>query len=103
MLRNYIKKPKVQYDDKEIQHDLQLVNYGASIQVELGLSIAEIYDQVILRYNIKVSVSLCSCHLTIEYIFWHPFESDSLCPGFLRVFCVALGLIQKTIVKAISN
>ena len=36
-------KPKNQYDDKEMQHDLQLINIGASIQVELGLFIAKIY------------------------------------------------------------
>ena len=28
---------------KKIQHSLQLVNNGASIQVELGLSVVEIY------------------------------------------------------------
>ena len=33
----------IQYDDKEIQHGLQLINNGASIQVELGLSIVKIY------------------------------------------------------------
>ena len=43
MVRNYVKKPKIQYGDKEMQHGLQLVNNGASIQVELGLSIVEIY------------------------------------------------------------
>ena len=37
-------KPKNQYNDKEMQHlDLQLINNGASIQVELGLFIVEIY------------------------------------------------------------
>ena len=36
-------KPKIQYDDKEIQHGLQLINNGASTEVELGLSIVEIY------------------------------------------------------------
>ena len=30
------KKPKIQYDEKEIQHGLQLINNGASIQVILG-------------------------------------------------------------------
>ena len=30
------KKPKIQYDGKEIQYGLQLVNNGASIQVILG-------------------------------------------------------------------
>ena len=43
MVRNYVKNPKIQYDDKEMQHDLQRVNNGASIQVQLGLSIVEIY------------------------------------------------------------
>ena len=43
MGRNYVKKTKIRYDDKETQHGLQLINNGASIQVELGLSIAEIY------------------------------------------------------------
>ena len=42
MVRNYVKKPKIQYDDKEIQHSLQLINNGASSQVELGLYITEI-------------------------------------------------------------
>ena len=32
-----------QYDDKEIRHGLHLINNGASIQVELGLFIVEIY------------------------------------------------------------
>ena len=35
MVRNYVKKLKNQYDDKEIQHDLQLINNGASVQMEL--------------------------------------------------------------------
>ena len=43
MVRNYVKKPKIYYDDKEIQYGLQLINNGASIQVELGLSVVEIY------------------------------------------------------------
>ena len=43
MVRNYVKKPKIQYNDKETQHGLQLINNGASIQVELGLSVVEIY------------------------------------------------------------
>ena len=44
MVRNYVKKPRIQYDDKEIQQDLQLIrNNGASIQVKLGISIVEIY------------------------------------------------------------
>ena len=43
MLRKYVKKPKIQYDDREIQHGLQLINNGASIQVKLGLSIIETY------------------------------------------------------------
>ena len=41
MVRNYVKKSKIQYDDKEIQHGLQLINQGVSIQVELGLSTVE--------------------------------------------------------------
>ena len=43
MVKIYVKKPNVQYDDKEIQHGLQLINNGALIQMELGLSIVEIY------------------------------------------------------------
>ena len=43
MVRNYFNNPKIQYDDIEIQDSLQLINNGASIQVELGLSIVEIY------------------------------------------------------------
>ena len=43
MVRNYVKKPKTQYDNKEIKHGLELINYGASIHEELGLSIVEIY------------------------------------------------------------
>ena len=39
MVRNQVKKPKNQYDDKEIQHCLQLINN----EMELGLSIVEIY------------------------------------------------------------
>ena len=39
MVRNYLKKPENQYDDKEIQ----LITNGASIQVKLGLSVVEIY------------------------------------------------------------
>ena len=42
MVRNYGKKPIIQYDDKEMQHSLQLSNNGASIQVELRLNIVEI-------------------------------------------------------------
>ena len=41
MVRNYLNKTKNQYDDKEIQHGLQL--NGVSIQVELGLSVVEIH------------------------------------------------------------
>ena len=37
-------KPKNQYDDREIQHGLQLINNGTSIQVDVGLSIVEIYS-----------------------------------------------------------
>ena len=43
MLRNYGQKAKIQCDDKETQHSLQLISNGASIQVELGLNIVEIY------------------------------------------------------------
>ena len=43
MVRNYVKKPKNQCDDKEIQDGLHRIKNGASIQVELGLSIVEIY------------------------------------------------------------
>ena len=43
MVRNYVKKPKIQYDDKEIQHGLQLINNGASVQRELALSAVKIY------------------------------------------------------------
>ena len=39
MVRNFVKKPKVQYDNKDTQHGLQLINNGASVQVELGLFI----------------------------------------------------------------
>ena len=42
MVWNYVKKPKIQYDAKEKQHGLQIINNGASIQAELGLSIVEI-------------------------------------------------------------
>ena len=45
MARNYVKKPKIQQRFKEMQHGLlQLMQFcGALIQVELGLSIVEIY------------------------------------------------------------
>ena len=44
MVKNYVKEPRIQYDDKEIQQNLQLIhNNGASIQVKLGISIVEIY------------------------------------------------------------
>ena len=43
MVRNYVKKLKIQYDNKEIHYGLQLINNGASIPVELGLSIVEFY------------------------------------------------------------
>ena len=42
MVRNYVKNPKIEYDDREIQHDLPCVNNDASMQVQLGLSIVEI-------------------------------------------------------------
>ena len=48
-------------------------------------------------------MSLCPCYLTIDYIFWHAFRSDPLWTGFLWVFCVALGLILKRIVKVLGN
>ena len=41
MLRDYGKKTKIQYDDKEIQHNLQLISNCASTQVELGLNIVK--------------------------------------------------------------
>ena len=34
--------PKIQYDDKEMQHSQQPISNCASIQVELGLNIVEI-------------------------------------------------------------
>ena len=43
MGRNYVKNPKIQYDDKEIQHMVYSINKGVSIQVQLGLPIVEIY------------------------------------------------------------
>ena len=106
-LRNYVKIPKIQYDEKETQHGLQLINDGVSIQIELSLSIVEIQQINILKVKkipiLKVSWILCSCYLPIEYTFPHAFTSDPLCPGFLRVFYVALGLIQKRIVKVLSS
>ena len=46
------------------------INNGASIQVKLGLSIIEIYvDRHSKSYKdpyFKVSMSLCSCYLTID-------------------------------------
>ena len=51
MVRNYVKKPKNQCDDKEIQDGLHRIKNCASIQVELGLSIVEIYvDQHSKRF-----------------------------------------------------
>ena len=41
MVRNYVKKSKIQYDDKGVQHDLQFINIGVSTQVELGPSIVK--------------------------------------------------------------
>ena len=38
-----MKKPEIQYNNKEIQHGLRLINNGASVQVELGLSVVETY------------------------------------------------------------
>ena len=43
MERNFVKKPNIQYNDKEMQNGLQLINSGGSVLVELGLSIIEIY------------------------------------------------------------
>ena len=43
MVRNYGKKAKIQYDHKEMQHRLQFISNGASIQVKLGLNIVGIY------------------------------------------------------------
>ena len=43
MVRNYSKKPTVEYDDKEMHHSLQLISNHASIQVELGVNIVQIY------------------------------------------------------------
>ena len=43
MVRNYGENPKIQYNDKEMQHSLQLISNGASVQVELGLNVVEIY------------------------------------------------------------
>ena len=51
----YVKKPKIQYDHKEIQDGLQLIVNGVPIQVELGLSV-------------KVSMRFRLCDLTIEHI-----------------------------------
>ena len=42
-MRNDDKKTKIHYDAKEVQHSLQLISNGASIQVELGLNIVAIY------------------------------------------------------------
>ena len=41
MVRDYSKKTKIQYDDKEMQHSLQLISNCASIQVESGLNIVK--------------------------------------------------------------
>ena len=67
--------------NKEIQYSLQLISNGVSIQVELGLNIVEIcanqhYKSQKVSY-VKVSMSLYSCYLTIEYI-GHVFTSESL-------------------------
>ena len=43
MMRDYGKKTKIRYDDQEMQHNLQLISNCASVQVELGLNIVEIY------------------------------------------------------------
>ena len=44
MVRNYVKKPKNQYDDREIRHGLLPIKNGTSIQVEVGLCIVKIYS-----------------------------------------------------------
>ena len=43
MVRNCGKKAKIKYNDKEMQHNLQLISNDVSIQAELGLNIVEIY------------------------------------------------------------
>ena len=62
MVRDYGKKTKIQYDDEEMQHSLQLISNCASIQVELGLNIVKIYlDQHSKSerdFYFKVSMSL---------------------------------------------
>ena len=42
MVRNYVKNPKIRYDNEKCNM-IYSVNNGASIQVQLGLSIVEIY------------------------------------------------------------
>ena len=51
MMRNYVKKPKNQYDDKEIQHGLQIVDNGASIQVEKPICCRNICRSTFLKFN----------------------------------------------------
>ena len=52
MERNFVKKPKIQYNDKEMQNGLQLIKNGASMLVELGLSIIEIYVDQLSQKNL---------------------------------------------------
>ena len=59
MMRNYDKKPKNKFEKNKIQHGLQLINNGASIEAELGLSIVEI--NVHQHSCFKASMSLFSC------------------------------------------
>ena len=73
MVGNCVKKPKIQYDDKEIQHGLHLINNDPSIQMELEFFIVEIYVKSYKDSYFKVSMSLCSCYLIIGYIFWNAF------------------------------
>ena len=37
MVKNYVKKLKNQYDNKEIKHGLQFINNGALIQVQRSI------------------------------------------------------------------
>ena len=52
MERNFVKKTKIQYNDKEMQNGLQLIKNGASMLVELGLSIIEIYVDQLSQKNL---------------------------------------------------
>ena len=58
MVRNYVKKPQIQYDDKEIQLCLAtqlLINNGVSSGIRPGMaSIVEIYpDQHFIFQKLK--------------------------------------------------